>query len=84
MQYCQYYQATIKKQDCSFFVAVLRSFEHLSFDRTFDKKENIFEFFIPDYNEKIFLEIINHFITLGIIMDFKKLENRLLDPSAAI
>lgn len=84
MLYCQYYQGKIKKEECSFFVAILRSFEHLSFDRTFDKNENIFEFFVPTYNEEAFLKIINHFIKLGIITDFKKSENRLLDPNEEV
>jgi len=84
MIYCQYYQAKIKKQECSFFVAILRSFEHLCFDRTFDKEESIFEFFIPEYNEQYFLKLMNYFIKLEIVVNLQKLENRLLDPTAEI
>lgn len=79
MSYCKYYQAKVKREKCSFFVAILRSFEHLCFDRTLDKKESLFEFFVPENNQDYFLEIINCFIDLNIVTEFKELENRLIN-----
>lgn len=52
--YCSYYQAHIKRPYCWFLVAVLRSFEHVAFDRTIDKNNSIFEFFVPHDTEKYF------------------------------
>ncbi len=77
MQYCSYYQADIERKQTWFFVAVLRSFEHLCFDRTLDKKTGTFEFFVPPKLEPYFLEVMEHMVKSGIASNFKKLENRL-------
>ena len=76
---CVYYQATIRQKDCWFFVATLRSYEHLAFDRTYDVEKSIFEFFVPPSNEHIFLEIMHYFEGTGLVSDLKKLPNRLTD-----
>jgi len=78
--YCSYYQARIVEQDCWFLVAVLRSFEHLVFDRTFDKETSTFEFFVPQELEKTFLEIMDYFQHEGIVLELSPLPNRLIDP----
>jgi hypothetical protein len=77
MQYCLYFQADVVKKQTWFFVAVLRSFEHLCFDRTLDKKTGTFEFFVPPQLEPYFLEIMRYMEDAGIVSNFKKLENRL-------
>lgn len=82
--YCSYYQARVREKDCWYLVGILRSFEHLVFDRTHDKTQSIFEFFVPEHNEKIFEEIMNYFIKEDIVTDYRKLPNRLLDSKELI
>ena len=82
--YCQYYQAKVNEKDCWFFVAILKSFEHMAFDRTYDKTNSIFEFLVPEGNEQIFLNFMSYFIENNIISDLKKLDNRLKDPTAIV
>jgi hypothetical protein len=76
--YCCYYQAEVYEKECWFLVAVLRSFEHLAFDRTLDKTVSIFEFFVPAGNERVFLELMTYFKTQGVIFKLEKKENRLI------
>jgi hypothetical protein len=59
--------------------AVLRSFEHLLFERALDKEQSIFEFFVPSENEKYFLDIMQVFEKKGIISNLQKLPNRLIE-----
>ncbi len=75
--YSSYYQAHVAEKDCWFLVAILRSFEHLAFDRTVDKERSIFEFFVPEGNEASFLELMDYFEGQGIVSDLQKLPNRL-------
>ena len=77
MSYCSYYQATIKRKECWFFVAILHSYDHLCFDRTLDIEQSIFEFFVPTSNEQNFLAVMQEFEAIGIVSNFKKLSNRL-------
>lgn len=84
MSSCSYYQAHVLKSKTWFFVAILRSFEHCCFDRTFDKQEGIFEFFIPQHLEPAFLTIMEYFQKQEIVTRLQKLPNRLLDPSQTV
>ncbi len=84
MQYGLYYQAHVKAEECWFLVALLRSFEHLAFDRTFDKQNSVFEFFVPADNEATFKEIMHYLEQVGIVSDVQQLPNRLVDPHAAV
>jgi hypothetical protein len=84
MKYSSYYQAHITPKKAWFFVAILRSFEHLCFDRTFSVKDSIFEFFVPEDFERFFLEIMSYFQHTGVVVDLKKLPNRLKDPEATV
>ncbi|MBA3751421.1 hypothetical protein H0X06_01285 [Candidatus Dependentiae bacterium] len=70
-----YYKASITKKDCWFFVAVLRSFEHLTFDRTCDVPTSTFEFFVPEGNEKIFLELMRFLEKEGVVHTLQKGSN---------
>ena len=74
--YCKYYQAQVIKNKAWFFVGAIRSFEHLAFDRTFNKEHSIFEFFVPKELEKYFLDVMHYFEKQGIISNFSKLPNR--------
>jgi len=82
--YCHYYQAHVMRDQAWFFVAVVRSYEHVMFDRTFDVHESIFEFFVPKDMEKPFLEIMSILQEQGIISDVHRLDNRLLDPTQIV
>lgn len=77
---CSYYQAHVLKSKTWLFVAIMRSFEHCCFDRTFDKQQGIFEFFVPAQLEPDFIHIMNYFQDQAIVHSFHKLPNRLLDP----
>lgn len=84
MQYCTYYQALVKRQETWFFTAVLRSYEHLTFDRTLNAEEGLFEFFVPPSGESQFEELMAEFAQRGIVSHVVKLPNRLADPSAQV
>ena len=84
MNYCDYYQAHIKRSECWFFVGALRSFEYMCFDRTLDLPTSLFEFFVPPAMEEQFLNIMDFFQKQGIVSNFKKLPNRLLDPQQTV
>jgi hypothetical protein len=81
---CVYYQAKVRKEDVWFLVAALRSFEHVAFDRTIDKEQSIFEFFVPSAVEETFLAIMDYFSRRAIVHDLQKLPNRLADPAAQV
>lgn len=79
--YCYYYQAIVEPKNVWFFVATLRSFEHITFDRTLNKENSIFEFFVPQDLADRFESVMQIYITDNIVSEFKKLPNRLLDPN---
>ncbi len=72
-----YYQAQVDPAHGWFFVGVLRSFEHMAFDRTLDVQKSIFEFFVPQDTENYFLDLMDYFKKEEIIFDLCKLPNRL-------
>jgi hypothetical protein len=74
---CAYYQAIIDKPRCWFFVAILRSYEHLAFDRTLDVTESRFEFFVPTDNENLFLNVMHLLEKQNLVTQLMKLPNRL-------
>jgi hypothetical protein len=76
MNYCTYYQAYVEPRHAWYLTAVLRSFEHLVFDRTLDVKNSIFEFFVPPQLESYFVEIMNAMEQEGIVSNIQKLPNR--------
>lgn len=84
MNNCCYYQAVVQSSQCWFVVGVLRSFEHLAFDRTLDKHKSLFEFFVPPLQETYFCQVMNFFIEQGLVTEFQKLDNRLSDPQQAL
>ncbi len=77
MNYSVYYQAFVKKELCWQLTALLRSHEHLAFDRTIDTQSSRFEFFVSPDLEDYFLELMQRFIAQGIVWDLVKLPNRL-------
>lgn len=77
MNLCHYYQATITREECWYFVGILRSFEYICFDRTFDVQASIFEFFVPESQQQEFCALMNYFQKQGIVTQFKQFPNRL-------
>jgi hypothetical protein len=77
--YCSYYHAHVQRELCWFVTAALRSYEHISFDRTLDPATSLFEFFVPKDCEQYFLEIMTYFQEQGLINNLKKIPNRLQD-----
>ncbi len=75
--YCSYYQAQVQRELCWYVTAALRSYEHISFDRTLDPATSLFEFFVPVSTEKPFLALMNYFQAEGLVHNLKKLPNRL-------
>ncbi|HJZ22841.1 MAG TPA: hypothetical protein VJ201_00125 [Candidatus Babeliales bacterium] len=82
--YCLYYQARVEPSTTWFFTGVLRSFEHLCFDRTLNVQESIFEFFVPQEQEKYFIEVLEYFVKNKMVFDLTKLPNRLLLPDQTV
>ncbi len=78
MQLCSYYQALVKRSDTWFLTSVLRSFEHLTFDRTLNSEQGLFEFFVPENAEPYFLHVMDYFQKQHIVTGLQKLPNRLL------
>ncbi len=85
MEVCLYYQAHVKKQENIYFVGILKSYDHLCFDRTLDAKgapdATIFEFFVPPLHETFFLTLMDYFKKQGTVTNLIKVPNRLLNPS---
>ena len=59
-------------------MSILRSFEYISFDRTLNKEQSIFEFFVPQDTEDIFLDVMELLRKEGVIKTLEKLPNRLM------
>lgn len=81
MRLSSYFQAQISQKATSFFVATLRSFEHIAFDRSFDVQAGIFEFFVAPDREKEFIALMQWYEAQGIVHNVRKLPNRLGDES---
>ena len=76
MSYSIHYQARVERSQTWFVVGILRSFEHLVFDRTIDKQREIIEYFVPADLEYYFLEVMEYFISQAIVYDLTKLPHR--------
>ncbi len=81
MSVCLYYQAKLERSQVWFIVGILRSYEHLVFERTVDKQSSLFEFFVPIQLERYFLELMALFEKKGMVTDLEKLPNRLVDQA---
>ena len=82
--YCSYYQAHVQRELCWFVTAALRSYEHISFDRTIDTTTSLFEFFVAPSTETYFLEIMSYFQEQGLVTNLAKMPNRLADLSEQV
>jgi len=75
--YCYYYHAYIVRSETWFFVATLRSYEHLAFDRTYDPSVGLFEIFVPEDCLPPFLELMEYHVHHGIVSSYTHKPNRL-------
>lgn len=75
--YCSYYQGNVQRELCWFVTAALRSYEHVSFDRTIDTTSSLFEFFVAPSTELYFIKIMAYFQEQGLVTNLIKLPNRL-------
>lgn len=84
MAFCAYFQALVTRETTWLFTALLRSNEHLCFDRTIDVSVGRFEFFVPVDNRDRFVALMRGFEALGLISDIQALPNRLAEPGAEL
>lgn len=84
MYYCRYYQALVEQDVCWYLTAILRSYEHLAFDRTLDVSESRFEFFVPHDLNDDFVQLMQHMTEEGVVTGLQEYDNRLIDPDALV
>ncbi|MFT6765890.1 MAG: hypothetical protein ACJAZS_000784 [Alteromonas naphthalenivorans] len=77
--YCAYYVGHVKKETAWLLTAILRGTEHVVFDRTLDKKESLFEFFVPVAMESVFLEVTKYLKKEQLLLTLTKKPNRFID-----
>ncbi len=78
MQYSVYYQAHVQKELCWMVTATIRYLDHVAFDRTVDKEQSIFEFYVaPDF-EAEFLSVAHRLIKHKVFLTLEKLPNRMM------
>jgi hypothetical protein len=82
--YCHYYQAHVQRELCWFVTAVLKSYEHIAFDRTINTAESRFEFFVAPSTEYYFLELMSYFQQEGLVSHLNKQPNRLAQESEQV
>ena len=82
--YCRYYQAHVIREQAWFFVAIVRSYEHMMFDRTLDPKTSMFEFFVPIAMEAHFLALMTVLMRQKVVQDLQSYDNRLIDPEQVV
>lgn len=76
--FCNYYQAYLARPSVVEIIGILKSFDHLCFDRTLDPATSLFEFFVPEDQDMIFQAMMDYFQKQGVVTDLKKLPNRLI------
>ncbi|MDP3889011.1 MAG: hypothetical protein Q8Q25_00515 [bacterium] len=84
LDYCCYYRAEVSRPYCWFVIAVLKSFDNVSLNRTFDREHSVVEFFVPADMEPHFLSIIKYLQEHDYIHNAQKLPNRLSDPAQKV
>ena len=76
-KYSRYFHAYVKRSETWFFVATLRSFEYMAFDRTLDKTSGLFELFVPDEYMEIFTDFMDYHVRNGVVQSYEEKPNRL-------
>ncbi len=78
-KYCLYYVAQLDKSKCWLVSSLLRGTEYVAFDRSYDPENSIFEFFVPEAMESVFLEVMDYLEKEKVVSALTKKENRLKD-----
>lgn len=73
----RYFQATVHRELSWYVVAILKSFEHLCFDRTYDADSSRFEFFVAPDMAHEFITLMEYFKDEHLIAEFQELPNRI-------
>lgn len=76
--FCNYYQAYLSRPHVVQMIGILKSFEHICFDRTLNPQTSLFEFFVPRDQEYLFLKVMDYFQAQGIVTQLQKMDNRLI------
>lgn len=76
--YSAYYLAEVERSRVWFFVAILRSFENVAFDRTVDKVASQMEIFVAPDCEAEFLDLMHELQRRGVVLSLQAVENRLM------
>ena len=74
----EYYVGKVERKMAWLLSAVMRGTEHVAFDRTINKVESTFEFFVPKDTEIIFLQAMDYLKKEGVLLSLEKQENRIL------
>lgn len=83
-EYCNYYQAIIDRAQTLGTISILKSFDHLCFDRTLDAASGLFEFFVPESQEDFFLRLMAYFEKEGAVSNLKQVPNRLAQGESIV
>lgn len=75
--YCVYYTAQLDRSRCWLVSSILRGTEHIAFDRSLDPEKSIFEFFVPEAMEPVFLEVMEYLQSKKVVLSYSKEVNRL-------
>lgn len=82
--YCPYYTANVDRHQSNYFVAIIKAFDNMVFDRTIDVDQSLFEFFVAPAYEQQFLDVMSLFEKQGLVANLRKLPNRLESPEELV
>ena len=68
-----YYQAHVERKLSWLLSGVMKSVEHVAFDRTLDKQKGIVEFFVPVSMEETFLQIMDYLKKEQVVLSLEKI-----------
>lgn len=77
-QLSEYYVAQVVRSECWLLSSAMRGTEHVAFDRCIDKEQSIFEFFVPQSMEPVFLQTMDYLKKVEVLLWLEKRPNRLL------
>lgn len=80
-KYCEYYHVKVQKEKTWFVIGSFRNEDHLAFERTMDGQSEILEFFVPQGQEQLFLDMMSYMQKHGYVHWVKKEFNRMEQES---
>jgi hypothetical protein len=75
---CAYYLARTDRQRTWFVNGAFRNEFNMCLERCLDKRQSLFEFFVPASMEQRFLAIAQHLLDHGYLLSLEKKTNRFL------